>query len=433
MDSESAKIEELKNLLGVYKGLVEVSGLINSITEYDKLLPEILEVAQRVMQADASSILLADEAGNLRVIFARGPVDLALKEQVVIPQGQGIAGWVFEHGCSLLVPDAYADPRFFREVDRVSGFRTRSILCAPLRHEGKKIGVLQVLNSSEGSQKRQPFTGSDLEAFEAYASLAATAIEKLRALELQRSQEQTTRELAIAHDIQHSFLPPHLPELSDLRFAAVYRAARNIGGDFYDVIRTGPDEVFFVIGDVSGKGIPAALLMAQALSMLRLLLKPGMPPDMALKLWNQMLFGHTIRGMFITAIIGRILPSTRSIQLASAAHCAPLIVDLDGTVKDVLVKNSPPLGVLESLDLRTSSLSLVPGEWLVFFTDGLSEAFSPDGALLEREGIKKLLQRPFANVTEVVAEVEAGESRHRMDAERHDDLTILGCGFQPLG
>jgi sigma-B regulation protein RsbU (phosphoserine phosphatase) len=420
-----AEIDDLKNLLEVYRGLVEVSGLINSITQYDELLPAILDVAQRVMDAEASTLLLADEFGNLRVIFARGPVDITLQQKVVIPRGQGIAGWVFENGCSILVPDAYADPRFYSEVDKKSGFLTRSILCTPLMRDGKKTGVLQVLNP----RKKEAFSDRDLEAFDAYASLVATAIEKLRTIDDQRHQEQVTRELAIAHEIQNSFLPQHLPELSGLRFGASYRSALNIGGDFYDVIRVGADEVYFVIGDVSGKGIPAALLMAQALSMLRLILKEGMSPDAALKKWNQMLFGHTIRGMFITAIVGQIVPELRTIELASAGHCAPLIVDAMGNVKEVFLKNSQPLGVLETLDLQSASLNLAPEEWLVLFTDGLSESFSPEGVLLERTGIQRLLTRRFTNVDEVVEALEKGESLHRKEAEPHDDLTILCCGF----
>lgn len=420
-----AEIDELKNLLGAYRGLVEVSNLINSITEFDELLPAILDVAQRVMDADASSLLLADEADNLRVIFARGPVDLTHNTQLILPRGVGIAGWVFENGRSLLVPDAYNDPRFYPEVDKKSGFKTRSILCAPLMRGDKKIGVLQVLNP----RSKPAFVASDLEAFEAYASLAATAIEKLRTIEHQRHQERVARELAIANEIQNSFLPQTLPEISGLRFAASYRPALNIGGDFYDVIRASEEKVFFVIGDVSGKGIPAALLMAQALSMLRLILRQGVTPALALQQWNETLFGHTVRGMFITAIVGLIVPSQRTIELASAGHCAPLIVDANGGVREIALDNSQPLGLLKDLELQSSVLSLAPEEWLVLYTDGLNESFSPEGSLLDRSGIRKLLSRHFSTIDEVVAALEQGEAQHRKQAEPHDDLTILGCGF----
>jgi sigma-B regulation protein RsbU (phosphoserine phosphatase) len=138
----------LQHQLEVYKGLVEVSALINGITESAELLPAILEVARRVMDVEAASLFLVDSSGSLDLAIASmadgrsGPPP----QRVVVPRGRGISGWVLEHGQSLLVPDAYSDARFYRETDRQTGFRTRSILCVPLSRHGKEIGVLQVLN-----------------------------------------------------------------------------------------------------------------------------------------------------------------------------------------------------------------------------------------------------------------------------------------------
>src|SRR5215217_2263604 len=156
----------LQHQLEVYKGLVEVSALINGITESAELLPAILDVARRVMDVEASSLFLVDSAGNLELVTSSnsnghsGPPP----QKVVVPRGRGISGWVLEHSQSLLVPDAYADPRFYRETDRQTGFRTRSILCVPLNRHGKEIGVLQVLNPVG----RKSFDLADLGAFEAY-------------------------------------------------------------------------------------------------------------------------------------------------------------------------------------------------------------------------------------------------------------------------
>ena len=291
-----SEIEQLQRSLQLYKGLVEVSALINAFTDFDELLAAILDVARRVMNAEACSLFLEDESRDLRLVIACAPDGDVQTPDIVVPRGRGIAGSVFETGESLLVPDAYADPRFYADADKKSGFKTRSILCTPLVRNGKKIGVLQVLNPNAKSA----FDETDLDAFEAYSNLAATAIDKLRAIESRREQERLAQELSLAHEIQNSFLPQNLPQLPGLTFAATYRPARNIGGDFYDVLEMGPDEIYFVIGDVSGKGIPAALLMAQSLNTLRLIVKPGITPVAALTRWNEMLCGHTIRGMFIT-------------------------------------------------------------------------------------------------------------------------------------
>ena len=418
----------LERQLKLYKGLVEVSALINAITESSELLPAILEVARRVMGVEAASLFLVNGDGELELTYASGGImsgTSAPEARIVVPRGRGIAGWVLEHREALLVPDAYADPRFFKETDRQTGFRTRSILCVPLKRNDKEIGVLQVLNPTG----HEAFDETDLEVFRAYGNLAATAIEKLRTIDRQREQQRVAQEFAFAREIQASFLPQALPTLPHVHFAATYRPALNVGGDFYDVIELGPDEIYFVVGDVSGKGMPAALLMAQALSILRLIVKPGISPAAAMARWNAMINGHTIRGMFITAMLGRVVLSTREVELCSAGHCHPFTTTR-GSVKEIRVAGSPPLGLLPELPGRSQTLTLELDEWLVLYTDGLVESFNRDDVPLDGVGVQRLLSRPFASATDVIDGLNRGELNHRQGADPHDDLTILVFGFQ---
>jgi len=421
----------LERQLNLYKGLVEVSALINAITESRELLPAILEVARRVMEVDAASLFLLNAGGELELTCARGGATASFnadtpETRIIVPRGRGIAGWVLEHGEALLVPDAYSDPRFFADADKKTGFRTRSILCVPLQRNGKEIGVLQVLNPVG----REAFDETDLEAFRAYGNLAATAIDKLRTIERQREQQRVAQEFAFAREIQASFLPQSLPNLAHVHFAATYRPALNVGGDFYDVIELGPDEIYFVVGDVSGKGMPAALLMAQALSILRLIVKPGLSPVSAMARWNAMLSGHTIRGMFITAMLGRLSLATRQVELCSAGHCHPFRTTAEGQVEQIKVAGSPPLGLLPELPGRSHTLKLEPDDWLVLYTDGLIESFNRDDVPLDVAGVEQLLRRRFAGAADVIDALNRGELNHRQEAEPHDDLTILVLGFQ---
>jgi sigma-B regulation protein RsbU (phosphoserine phosphatase) len=421
-----ASPEILERQLKVYKGLVEVSALINSITESRELLPAILAVARRVMEVDAASLFLTNAGGDLELATASGgPGMPAGDAKITVPRGRGIAGWVLEHSEALLVPDAYADERFFPDVDRLTGYRTRSILCVPLARKEKVIGVLQVLNPTG----RQAFDEADLEAFTAYANLAATAIDKLRTIDRQREQQRVAQEFAFAREIQASFLPQTLPRHAHVQFSALYRPALNVGGDFYDVLELGPDEIYFVVGDVSGKGMPAALLMAQALSILRLILKPGISPVAAMARWNSMLSGHTIRGMFITALLGRLVISTRHVELCSAGHCHPFLTRADGACAEVKVAGSPPLGLLPELPARAHSLTLAPHEWLVLYSDGLVESFNASDEPLDSAGVVRLLGRTFGTAADVIDTLNHGELAHRQQAEPHDDLTILVLGF----
>jgi sigma-B regulation protein RsbU (phosphoserine phosphatase) len=421
-------LERLEHQLKVYKGLVEVSALINAITESKELLPAILEVARRVMEVEASSLFLVNAQGELELASASGGAgNGALPAQrIVVPRGRGISGWVLEHKQALLVPDAYSDPRFFKETDKQTGFRTRSILCVPLLRGDKEIGVLQVLNPLG----RLAFDETDLEILEAYGTLAATAIDKLRTIERQREQERTRQEFAFAQEIQNSFLPQMLPHHAHASFAAIYRPALNVGGDFYDVIEPGPGEIYFVVGDVSGKGMPAALLMAQALSILRLIVKPGISPIAAMARWNAMLSGHTIRGMFITALLGRIDVPSRQVELCSAGHCHPFRVNPEGEVQEIKIAGSPPLGLLPELPARSNTITLAPRENFVAYSDGLTESFDPNDELLDASGVVKLLSRPFHSPTEVVDALNLGELHHRQHAEPHDDLTLLVFSLQ---
>jgi len=420
-------IPTLERQLQLYKGLVEVSALINGITHSSELLPSILAVARRVLGAEAASLFLVNAAGDLELACASGGgAEERPTPTLLVPRGRGISGWVLEHGQPLLVPDAYADPRFYQDADRQTGFLTRSILCTPLRRAGTEIGVLQVLNPVE----REAFDAVDLEAFEAYGTLAATAIDKLRTIERQREQDRLAQELAFAREIQSSFLPQTLPQHPHLSFASTYRPAQTVGGDFYDVLDGGPDEIYFTIGDVSGKGMPAALLMAQTLSMLRLIVKPGLSPISAMARWNARLSGHTVRGMFVTALLGRIILSTREVEICSAGHCHPFLVHADGSASEVPVAGSPPLGLLPELVSRSHRLTLGSGDWLVLYTDGLVESFDAHDQLLDRSGVARVLERRFGTAVEIVRALTEAELQHRGDADPADDLTLLTFGFQ---
>ncbi len=419
----------LERQLKLYKGLVEVSALINAITDSRELLPAILEVARRVLEVEAASLFLVNADNELELACASGGAKGetgAPERKITVPRGRGIAGWVLEHGEALLVADAYSDPRFFADADKQTGFRTRSILCAPMRRGEVEIGVLQVLNPLDG----EAFDETDLEVFRAYGNLAATAIDKLRTIERQREQQRAAQEFAFSREIQASFLPQSLPHLAHVQFAAAYHPALNVGGDFYDVLELSPNEFYFVVGDVSGKGVPAALLMAQALSILRLILTPGISPVAAIARWNAMLTGHTIRGMFITALLGRVDVVSRQVELCSAGHCHPFLVRAAGGAEEIKIAGSPPLGLLPELPARSHSFKLEPHDWLIVYTDGLVESFNRDDVPLDREGVEKLLAPKFASATDVVDALSAGELNHRQGADPHDDLTILVFGFQ---
>ncbi len=420
--------ESLRKSLQIYKGLVEVSGLINSITDYGQLLRAILDVARRVIRAEAASLFLVDpETGGLELAIATRGETGYVEPKLSVPRGKGIAGWVFEHDEPLLIPDAYQDDRFFKEADKQTGFITRSIICVPLKSESKLLGVLQVLNPRE----KPAFEAEDFEGFCAYANLTATAIEKLQTLEKIRAQERVERDLAIAAEIQSEILSRAIPQ--DVRgatFSAHNTPAANVGGDFYGVFARNQDEVWFAIGDVSGKGISAALLMAQTLSAMQFVLAESTGPATALSRLNETLFANAIRGMFVTTIIGRMTPGTRRVEIASAGHCLPLLVKADGSASRIETPAALPLGILPKVAYRHGSLTLAPGDRIVVYTDGLSESRKEGGDSQFDEHLLTHAAGPAGSADTLLERLVSAELRHRGSGSQLDDLTVLVGGFE---
>ncbi len=425
----SDEVASLRKSLHIYKGLVEVSGLINSITDYNELLRAILDVARRVILAEAASLFFVNEetdALDLAISsFAEGQF---VEPKISVPRGKGIAGWVMLHGEGLLIPDAYADDRFYKDADRQTGFRTRSILCAPLKYNGNIIGVLQILNPRE----KQAFDEQDLEGFIAYANFTAIAIEKLRAIDRDRAQERVQRDLSIAADIQQELLSRALPShVPGAIFAAHNQAASNVGGDFFSVHVKSPYETYFAIGDVSGKGIAASLLMAQTISAMQFVFSSTTSPADALAKLNSTLSERIVRGMFVTTIVGRITPTANRIELASAGHCRPVLLRADGSTREIETEGSLPLGIMPKVVYRQGKVDLEKGDWLVCYTDGLSESRRDDDSNLffEKKIQTSLQGKTFANPQGIIDCLLLAEKEHRGDGDQLDDLTIIAGGL----
>ena len=426
--SMSNEVGSLQKSLQIYKGLVEVSCLISSITDYGELLRAILDVARRVIQAEAASLFLVnDESGNLELTIATRGDDGFDEPRFSVPRGKGIAGWVFEHGEPLLIPDAYADERFYKEADRKTGFVTRSIICAPLKRDDKIIGVLQVLNP----RNKAAFEPEDFEGFSAYANLTATAIEKLRALERMRAQERVERDLAIAAEIQSEILSRAIPAgVTGASFAAHNSPAANVGGDFYGVFARSPEEIYFAIGDVSGKGISAALLMAQTFSAMQFVFAMTTGPSHALALLNETLHANAIRGMFVTTLVGKLTPATRLVEIASAGHCPPLLLKADGTASKLDTAAALPLGILRKVAYTQSRMILEQGDRIVVYTDGLSESRSEEDGGMFDEKLLALATGPAPTARDLLDRLIAAERAHRGAGPQLDDLTILVGGVE---
>ncbi len=410
-----------------YRGLVRVSCIINSIHDYRELLTSLLQATKEVMNCDAGSIMLYEPATHdLSWHVALGEKADKLKEMGRLKMGQGVAGWVAENRKSALVADTDRDERFFRGADSRTGFQTRSIVCVPLQLNDKLVGVLQALNPLH----KPFFDERDLEVFEAYGAMAATAIEKIRWQEATLQQQKLQQELEIAEEIQARFLSDRFEQAErvfDLAFH--YQPAFQIGGDFYDVQETAEGEHAIILGDVTGKGVPAALLMAQILSEFRYRAPRESDPGKILALLNQSLSSRSARGMFATAWCGVVCPADGDIKLrhASAGHLAPLH-RTHGRAETVLLPSGLPLGVVPDMTYETTHLLLRAGEMLCVYTDGITEARNVKGEEFGTRRLENFLAtlegKPGIAKETFLREILGFEE----GASQRDDITFLLFG-----
>lgn len=368
--------------------MIRTSLLLNSPLELSKLLKLILNITKKVMHAEAATLMLVDEEkGDLFYEVALGEKGKAVKQMFRLKMGQGVAGWVAQHGKPAVIADVAKDPRFFAAVDKKTGFRSRSMICVPLLVEGKVIGILQAINPLH----KKSFDAGDLEIFEVFSAQVAVAVAKARWHEKMLHEQKLEQDLNIAREIQKNLLAKEKIEFPAMRFFAKYEPAQTVGGDFYDCFSPSPGKVAVMLGDVSGKGIPAALYMVKTVTEFRSLV-PACFPDVG-KLSTQLnrsLAEQSTFGMFVTAVILSVDLDTRKIFVANAGHLPPLYISGgDSRAAPVEKAEHLPLGIAPDTDYNAIGHSFKPGDRWLLYSDGLTEARNKTG---QEFGVDRLIQ-----------------------------------------
>jgi len=399
-----------------FEALLKIGQRLSSEMHLDRLLELILDETTGVMDADRSSLFLVDrEKKELWSKIAQATTEIRL------PIGKGIAGAVAKTGEIINIPDAYADRRFNPEVDKRTGYRTRSILCVPMKNpEGHIIGVIQVLN-----KKRGVFDSSDEDVLLALAGQAAVAVENARYHESALAQERLKKDLEFARTIQEGFLPASFPAVPGWEFAAQYRAAQEVGGDFYDFIPLGQGQMGVLIGDVSGKGVPAALFMARLMSDFRFYATALSSPGEVVGRMNSILVERSRRGMFVTLCYLLIDLAQGKITVVNAGHLAPLIRQADGKLLHLEGAANTPLGILAEQTFAEWHHPLGAGDVVILMTDGIIEAMNRKGALFGAKRIHRVAAAAARSAEQTGKSIFAAVSRFSRGAPQHDDLTLI--------
>ena len=409
-------IENLRKVLAL-------TGILNSTLKLNELLAVIMNTSSEVMHSEVASLLLIDETSNELVFrVALGGKGAALEEKFRVKMGEGIAGSVAASGKPEIVNHPQKDPRFAKRFDDSTGFVTRAILCVPMKAKGKILGVLQAINP----RGRDKFCQEDLELFETFADQAAIAIENARLHGEIVKQEKTKQALKIAHEIQQNFLPDLTSRHFGIDLSALSLPAFDVGGDLYDVIALEGNRIGVILGDVSGKGVPAALYMVRAMSEYRFLAPQAKDPAELLTALNQRLSVNSPFGMFLTIICLLIDKNMNTVQYSSAGHLPILLRKItDGTAESLKGAQSPPLGLMPETPFFLNTIHLESGDALFLYTDGVVEARDKHGKeyTIERlaECVKKEADSAAAYSERIFEEVR----NFTTGADQHDDITAL--------
>ena len=411
------KVERLSNC-------IEIANLINSELSIGKLLSNVMTATQKTFLAESASLLLIDEkTGDLTFQIALGEVGDDIRELYRLKKGQGIAGLVAETGTPLNLKDAYDHPNFSPEADKKTHYRTRAMLCVPIKLRGEIIGVIQVMNKLTPSFT---FSHEDLEMLITIAGSAAVAIDTARMHSLILQRETLERDLKLAREVQESFLPVDLPDIKNYRFAAVNQPALEIGGDFYNFFRLPSDKLGIVLGDVSGKGISASLFMARLTSDLQYYTLLSPEPGELLTRMNKVLCGRAKRGMFVTLIYLLLDPLKNRIQIANGGHLPPVYCNGKGPrLLGDDRKKGPPLGILPDMKYHQETFDLEKQSGITLFTDGVIEAKNPSAELFGLNRLLKVIGSQPNDPDLICRAVTNSVDRFTSAEGRSDDLTLL--------
>jgi phosphoserine phosphatase RsbU/P len=306
------------------------------------------------------------------------------------------------------------------EEDALVGNRPL-LLAVPLLIKTGIFGILLVQEVPGGLR----FRNRRLEIINGIAQQAALAIQNDRLQEEMVMRERLETEVELARQIQLTFIPETLPVRTEWDMAARWLTARQMGGDFYDVMELPGDRLGFFIADVADKGIPAALFMALTRTLVRAAVRETESPAEALRRVNDLLIPDTNQGMFVTAVYAVLHTKTGDLVYANAGHNPPLCIHKGGSVAK-LTRTSMALGVREGEQVEERTIRLKKGDYLLFYTDGLSESFSPEGELFGEERIIAALQEKHPDSAEATLEyIEKKLLDFVKEEPQGDDLTML--------
>lgn len=387
------------------------------------LLNEIISSSKSLLNAEASSLLLYNNSDkHLYFHTVSGEKRKALTHKK-IKIGEGIAGWVAHHKKEINIDDCYSDPRFNKDFDIATGFKTRNMLCAPMIRKNELVGVIQVINKKDN----RLFNQQDIDLFNLLASECALAIENARLAEVEIKTEQLNYELKIAHQIQQKLLPSKLPDFTDIDVSAELIPAKEVGGDYYNVIKINNDQTLFFVADVSGKSVSAALIVSTIYSFIQTYLiisKEKFDLKDFVQSLNRFLISSTTQDKFATAWFGLLIHSEKKFFSINAGHNPTYLFDSNTSKLIELTKGGLLLGSID-FPYDSEAIKLKSDDLIIFYTDGIPEAMNKSNIEYGEDRFKKLIVK-YAELPpdKLLNKIISSVNKFRGSAEQSDDVTL---------
>ena len=413
------RVHDLEAILSVTRAMAAEQDLA-------RLLSLLASACSNVLQVERSSIWVVDpEAGDL---FTRVAEKM---DAIRVPKGKGIVGAAAADGEPLLIPDAYADARFNPEVDKKSGFRTRQILCYPLKDvEGARVvGVIQALNKTGG----RDFNPYDMELASIIAAQAGVVLEQAALREQAIEKKRLQAEMNLAHSIQQRLLPRESPELAALDVAGCNRPATETSGDYFDYVTLPDGRLGVIIADVTGHGLGAALIMTSARAFTRALCGSMSNPSNILAAANGLLAKDLESGNFLSFLLAAFDKEGKTLEYASAGHDPPLCYRPGADQFAELESTGPLLGIVDGMEFGLGGpLPLEPGDVLLFMTDGLFECMNPNEQTMGKDRVRDVVRAHSKESATAIAEALLKSVDEWTEGRPpRDDVTIVVVKVKP--
>ena len=410
------------------RAVLDISKVLGRTLDIEKVLQKTLDGVFKIFPQAEKGFVLLKEFDNDKLVVAATKSRLKDDQDSVLVC-MSVVRKAMADGEAILSHDVEGDKQF-EITDSLASLKMRSMMCVPLLTiQGDALGVIQV-NTKDLIQQ---FSQNDLDVLISVASQVTLAVENsrlhyslLQQQNVEHDRDRDRMEMDLAVQVQLDFLPKEPPEVPSYHFYDFYEAALHVGGDYFDYIKLPDGRIAITLGDVAGKGVPAALLMAKLSSTARsyLLTKPTISE--AVNNLNSDLASSGLGHRFVTFVVVVLDPEKNEVTIANAGHLPPILADSNGSVRELATEiSSIPLGVIRGQQFKTETVPMNPGDSILIYTDGISEAMDDQDKVYGRKRLKTLMADTKEPAENLIHTVLHDVDEFTGDCPQKDDICVV--------